>query len=244
MRTPTFTHFGCELSAVRIVVTGAAGLPLHIEIRSRALAPMAAAAWDRLMLRLEGEARSAVLVDVEARRPKPMFVVTGAAVCRTEASPMHVPVAIAALVEFEPPKSALRGQLGGVAALAVDVLMGTPKREIGQRMRAQADLARQAHPANARVAIFTTVAELGFVNLCMTGNAIRARARRSHVAFIMAGFTFGFGVAGGEAQTWMVLPHVRDLAPVGLVVTGGAVLSAEAAIMGIFVTGRAFGFEP
>lgn len=78
----------------------------------------------------------------------------------------------------------------------------------------------------------------------MTGDTLCACARRTGVALVMTSLALRLGVAGRETQPGVIAPDVRDLGPVGLVVAGSALRSAEPALVGIFVAGHTIGLEP
>ncbi len=110
-------------------------------------------------------------------------------------------------------------------------------------MRAKTDSSWQTEPTNVGVAVLAPVAELGLVHLCVAGDALRARARRVGVAFVVTGLALRLGMTPGQAQTGMIAPGVRDLAPVGFVVARGAFGVGEPAFVGILVAGHAVGLQ-
>jgi hypothetical protein len=89
----------------------------------------------------------------------------------SEAAPMDVAMTVRALLKLQAPISPLHGELGGMATLARDLSVQALEGKRGLRMRAQPDLSWQPHPANAGVAVFTSISELRFVYLRMAGNA-------------------------------------------------------------------------
>ena len=131
-----------------------------------------------------------------------------------------------------------------MATLARDALVRAHQGKRRLRMRAQPDLFRQPCPANTGVAVFTSISELRLVHLRVTGHALRAHARSRNVALVVTGLALRLGMARCEAQTRMVSPDIGDFAPIGLVVARSAFLPCKGSLMGIFMTGHAFGLQP
>jgi hypothetical protein len=77
----------------------------------------------------------------------------------------------------------------------------------------------------------------------MTSHALGTGTRSDDIALVVTGLALGLGVSRGEAQPWVVLPDVGDLAPVGLVVTRRAPGVLKAALVRIFVARCAIGSE-
>jgi hypothetical protein len=111
-------------------------------------------------------------------------------------------------------------------------------------MGAKPDPLGKPDPANARVTALTSITELRLVDLRVARDTGRARARSPGVASVVAGLALRLGVAASETQARMIATDVRDLGPIGLVVTRGALGAAKPALMGIFVARHAVGLEP
>ena len=122
--------------------------------------------------------------------------------------------------------------------------MRANEREVGERVSAQTDLLRQARPADARVAVLASVAELRFVYLRVAGDTVRAHARRRDIAFVMAGFALCLRVTARKAQNRMIRPDVLDFGPVGFIVAGSALGPGEGAVVRIFVAGDTVALQP
>jgi len=75
VRTAAVAHFDRELIAMGVVVAIDATLRFQLEIVSRALCSVATRARYGLMLSLEGELGSAMLLDGEAGGPEPVLIV-------------------------------------------------------------------------------------------------------------------------------------------------------------------------
>lgn len=239
MRTAPVAHFAGELIAVRVVVAIDTTLRSQLQIVSRPLCPMANGARCGLVPPEEGELGSAVLLDGELRRPEPVLVVAGRAVCLSKRPAMHVSMAVGALLELQATISPLRGKLGRVALVTCNTLMQTFERKDGERMSAEPDLLRQPGPADARMATLTSIAELGFMHRRMAGDAVRAHAWWRDVAFIVASLALRFGVARREAQARMIGSDVGNFRPVALVVAGGAFGARKRPFVRVFVAGDA-----
>lgn len=123
MSAAVLAHLGCELIAVRIVVAVDAALRFQLEVVMGALALMTGRAGDRLVFAIQRELGPAVLLHREQGWPESLFVVARFAIDNTEATPMHVLVAVPALIELEPTIASLNGNLGGVAASASNLPM-------------------------------------------------------------------------------------------------------------------------
>ena len=154
---------------------------------------------------------------------------------------MDVAMAVPALLKLQAPVPPLHGELGRMTALARDFAVGTLEGKRGLRMSTQPDLLGQPEPANASVAALTAISELRLVNLSVTSDTLRARARGDHISFVMTRFALRLCVTSGEAQTRVVSPDIGDLSPVGFVVAGHAFGPAEPIAVGVLVTRRAGG---
>ena len=157
---------------------------------------------------------------------------------------MDITVAVRAVLKLQAPVSPLQRQLGRMAALALDTLVRAHQRKRRLRMRAQSDLFRQPHPANAGMTVLASISELRLVHLRMTGHALRPRAGSCNVSLVVTGLALRLGVTAREAQARMVRPDVGDLAPIGLVVARSAFLPRKGSLMGIFVARHALGLQP
>lgn len=94
------------------------------------------------------------------------------------------------------------------------------------------------------MAVLTSISELRVVNLRMTSHALGTGTRSHDIALVVTGLALGLGVSRGEAQSWVVLPDVGDLAPVGLVVARRAPGVFKAALVRVFVARSAIGSQP
>jgi hypothetical protein len=237
-------HFDCELIAVRVVVAVDATLCPELQVVAGPFALVTAGAADRLMLAVQWKLCATVLLDGEQRRPEPVFVVAFPAVGGSEPASMDVAMAVGALLKLQTAVPPVHWELGRVTAFARDVPMQTLQGKGRLRMRAQPDLLRQPDPANAGMAVLTSVSELRVVYLRVAGNAVRTGTGNCHVSFIVAGLALRLGVTPGEAQTGVVLPNVGDFAPIGFVVAGEAFGPRKRAFVGILMTGHALGLQP
>lgn len=241
MGAASVAHFCRELVAVRVVMTTSAAPRLQSETISWTFASVTARAWDRLMLALQGEIGSAVLLHGEQSGPEPLLVMAARTIRRSEPSPMHIAMAVPTLLKAKIPVSPLQGQLGGVATRARDLPVPAFEWKGGKRMGTKSDLSWEPRPANAGMTTLTAIAEFCFMHLSMTGNALRAGTRRFDVALVVATFALRLGVTSRKAQDRMILPDVGDFAPVRLVVTRDALGPFEAAFVGIVMAGNAVG---
>jgi len=184
-----------------------------------------------------------VLLDGEERRPEAVLVVTGPAIGNPQATAVGVSMAVGTLPKPQTTISSLHWQFRRVTALAGHRPMHALERKVGERVRAQSDLLRQLEPANAGMAVLTSISKLRFMHLRMTSHALGAHAGRHDIALVVTCLALGLRMAGGEAQAGMIRPNVGNLAPVVLVVTRSAFLPCKDSLMGIFVTGRALGLQ-
>jgi hypothetical protein len=164
-------HLDRKLITMRVVVAVDATLCPDVQVVTGSLTLVTAGTADRLMLAGQRELGATVLLHGEQCRPKPVLIMAAPAIGGSEAAPMDVAMTVRAVLKLQAPVSPLQRQLGRMAALALDTLVRAHQRKRGLRMRAQPDLSWQPHPANAGVAVFTSISELRFVYLRMAGNA-------------------------------------------------------------------------
>jgi hypothetical protein len=243
MGAAPIAHLDRKLIAMGAVVAVDATLCTDVQVVAGPFALVTSRATDRLMLAGQRELGATVLLNGEQGRPKPVLIMAGPAIGGSEAAPMDVAMTVGALLKLQTPISPLHGELGRMTTFARDLTVQTLQGKCRLRMRAQSDLLRQPHPANAGMAVLTSISELRFVHLRMTGHALRAHAGRRNVALVVTRLALRLGVARCEAQTGMVSPDVRDLAPIGFVVTRSAFLPSKGSLMGIFVTGHTLGLQ-
>lgn len=212
------SHLLGELVAVRVLVAIGASPRLDPKVIPRSLAPMTAAARNRLVFALQLKIRSGMLGNGKKSRPKPVLIVASRAIRRAEFASMGIAVTVGALRILQASIATRRWQLGEMATIARDLGVHAFQGESGHRMRAKPDASRQAQPPDVGVAALALVSKFGFVDLRMARNTLCARGRGLRVASVVTGLAFGLGMTASEAQTGMIAPGIGDLAPIGLVV--------------------------
>lgn len=130
-----------------------------------------------------------------------------------------------------------------MALLARHLSMLSLEGKRGEWMGAKADLLREPRPTNARVAALTPVPELGVVDLGVTGNALRACARRVGVALVVTSLALRLRMPRRETQARVIAPDVGDLGPVGLVVARSTLGSRKPVLVRILVARDALGLQ-
>ena len=243
MGAAAVTHLDGKLIAMGAVVAVDATLCSDVQVVAGPFALVTARATDRLMLANQRELGATVLLYAEQCRPKPVLIMAGPAIGSSEAASMDVAMTVGALLKLQAPIPPLHGELGRMATFARDLTVRAFEGKCRLRMRAQSDFLRQPRPANAGMAVLTSVSKLRFVHLGMTSHALRAHAGRRNVALVVAGLALRLGMARREAQTGMVSSDVGDLAPIGFVVARSAFLPCKSSLMGIFVTGHTLGLQ-
>lgn len=243
VRTATRVHLRRKLITMRVVVAIGASHGGELEVGAGAFPSMAARARHGLVPPLEWETCSSVLLHGEGRGPEAMLVVTARAVGLAERPPMGVAVTVVALVELKLAVSTLQRELGRMAPLTGHVAVHPFEREARLRMRAEADGARKLQPTDAGVAALTSIPEGRFVDLLVTRDTGRTGARGHYVSSIVACLALGLRMPARQAQAGVVASYVGNLAPIGLVVTRGALGTLEPAFVGILVTRYAVGLQ-
>lgn len=236
VRASASTHLRSELITVRVLMTVGTSKCAELQTGPGTLPSMTARTRYRLMPTPEWKTRSRMLLYRKGRWPEAMLIVAARTIGLAKRPAMDITMTVAALVELELSVSPLQWELGRMAPLAGHVAVHPLEREARLRVCAKADGAWQLQPAYAGVTALTPITERRFVNLLMAGYASPARARRLHIASIVAVFALGLRVPPGEAQPRVVTADVADFGPVGLVVTGRALLALEPIFVGVGMT--------
>jgi hypothetical protein len=239
----TAAHFDRKLIAMGVVVAVDATLCPDVQVVAGSLALVAARAADRLMISGQRKLGAAVLLHGEQSRPKSVLVMAAPAIGRSEAASMDVAMTVRALLKLQTPVPPLHWELRQMTTIARDPSVQTLQWKCCLRMRAEPDLFRQPHPANAGMTVLAPVSELRFVHLRVAGHALRSRAGSRNVALVVTGLALRLGVACCEAQTRMISPDVGDFAPIGFVVARSAFLSGKGPLVRILVTGHTLGLQ-
>jgi hypothetical protein len=239
----TAAHFDRKLIAMGVVVAVDATLCSELQVEPGPFAVVTARTADRLMFAVQRKLGAAVLLHGEQCRPKPVLVMAAPAIGGSEVASVNVAMAVRALLKLQAPISPLHRELGRMTTFARYVAVQALQWKCRLRMRPEPDLFRQSEPANACMAVLTSIPKFRFVHLRVTGHALRARTGSHDVALVVTCFALGLRVARCEAQARMISPDIGDLAPVGFVVARSAFLSGKGPLVRILVTVHTLGLQ-
>ena len=151
------------------------------------------------MSSFQGELCVLVLRNGEPRGPEPVLIVAGRTVGSSKFTSVRVAMTVRTSLELQASIAACDRELWTMAPVACDFGMQSLQRKGCLRMSAKTDLSRQSRPANAGMAVLTSISELRFMHLRVAGNALRTRAGSCNVAFVVTSLALRLGVARREA---------------------------------------------